>query len=66
MNNSQERSSSELGSPCIKLCRMDDNDLYCLGCYRTLDEIAAWGNLSNLDKQIVLLEIQERRKDKLS
>jgi predicted Fe-S protein YdhL (DUF1289 family) len=45
---------------------MDDNDLYCLGCYRTLDEIAAWGNLSNLDKQVVLLEIQERRKDKLS
>lgn len=30
-------------SPCISLCRMDPGTELCQGCFRTLDEIAAWG-----------------------
>jgi predicted Fe-S protein YdhL (DUF1289 family) len=41
---------------------MDDKDLYCLGCYRTLEEIAAWGGLSNLDKRALLMALKERPK----
>jgi len=41
-------------SPCIKLCQMDDAKRYCMGCMRTLNEIASWAGMSAEDKQKVL------------
>ncbi|HVU81024.1 MAG TPA: DUF1289 domain-containing protein, partial [Rhodanobacteraceae bacterium] len=32
-------------SPCIGVCRMDADGL-CIGCRRTLAEIARWGTMS--------------------
>lgn len=40
---------------------MDDTDLYCLGCHRTLDEIAAWSELSESEKEIIWAELDIRR-----
>jgi hypothetical protein len=34
-------------SPCISVCRMDAETGLCAGCYRTLDEIAAWGGMDD-------------------
>ena len=31
----------EVESPCIQVCTLDDN-MVCLGCYRTQDEIRDW------------------------
>ncbi|MFZ9263719.1 MAG: DUF1289 domain-containing protein [Polynucleobacter sp.] len=52
---------SRPASPCINLCRMDDDDLYCLGCHRTLDEIAAWSELSDTEKEVVWSQLDIRR-----
>lgn len=30
-------------SPCISVCQMDAQTGLCLGCWRSLDEIAHWG-----------------------
>ena len=30
-------------SPCISVCQMDQDSGLCQGCWRSLDEIAAWG-----------------------
>lgn len=40
---------------------MDDADLYCLGCHRTLDEIAAWSELNESEKEIIWTELDIRR-----
>ena len=48
-------------SPCINLCRMDDEDRYCLGCRRTLDEIAIWSELSDLEKDALWQALDLRR-----
>ncbi|MFM6922819.1 MAG: DUF1289 domain-containing protein [Polynucleobacter victoriensis] len=48
-------------SPCINLCKMDDADQYCLGCQRTLDEIAAWSELSDAEKEVIWTELDKRR-----
>jgi len=29
-------------SPCISICKMNDDRSLCLGCYRSIDEIRAW------------------------
>lgn len=43
---------------------MDDDDLYCLGCFRTLDEIAVWGELSQSEKEPIWLALEERASQK--
>jgi predicted Fe-S protein YdhL (DUF1289 family) len=34
-------------SPCVSVCRMDASSGLCEGCFRTLDEIAAWSTLDD-------------------
>jgi predicted Fe-S protein YdhL (DUF1289 family) len=39
---------------------MDDEDRYCLGCHRTLDEIALWSSLDQAEKESVWQILEER------
>jgi hypothetical protein len=48
-------------SPCISVCVLDANDALCLGCFRTLDEIAAWSLLDADAKRGVLAALPGRR-----
>ncbi len=47
-----------INSPCVNVCRMQGN--LCLGCYRTLDEIALWSQMSDAEKQQVLSKVASR------
>ncbi|HEX7891258.1 MAG TPA: DUF1289 domain-containing protein [Ramlibacter sp.] len=47
-------------SPCISVCRMDAASGLCEGCFRTLEEIAAWGLAADEDKRAIWLELVER------
>lgn len=47
-------------SPCMSVCRMNmDTDL-CEGCLRTIDEIAAWGRMSENEKREVWATLARR------
>jgi predicted Fe-S protein YdhL (DUF1289 family) len=54
-----------LKSPCTKVCVMDAAGRYCLGCWRTLDEISAWGGMSEAEQAAVLAQLDARRKASL-
>jgi hypothetical protein len=41
---------------------MDDEDRYCLGCHRTLDEIALWSSLDAEEKETVWQLLEGRSK----
>jgi predicted Fe-S protein YdhL (DUF1289 family) len=47
-------------SPCILVCTMDAKSGLCLGCHRTLDEIAGWSAASDEEKHAVLARVAER------
>lgn len=47
-------------SPCINICRIDDATGWCVGCGRTLDEIARWGTTSDADRDAVMAALPER------
>ena len=47
-------------SPCISVCQMDAATGFCIGCFRTLDEIAAWSRASEAEKRAVWSELAER------
>ena len=53
--------ANDVASPCISVCVMDAASGLCLGCWRTLDEIAAWSVLDADGKRAVLAAIRERR-----
>ena len=50
----------DVPSPCISVCRMDSAGELCLGCLRTLDEVAAWGRMGDADKRGVWALIARR------
>ena len=47
-------------SPCINVCKMDDEQQFCIGCLRTLDELRAWRTLDDEGKRAVWRLIEER------
>jgi predicted Fe-S protein YdhL (DUF1289 family) len=53
--------NQEVKSPCISVCAMDDLTGLCLGCYRTLDEIKDWWDMSPEQQKSLLTEIEERQ-----
>ena len=56
-----EARSDEVPSPCINVCRMNPDTGLCEGCFRTLDEIAAWSAMVNVEKRAVLVQLPARR-----
>jgi len=50
-------------SPCVKVCQMDPERGLCLGCRRTLDEIARWGSLTDLERDEILSKLPGRKSD---
>jgi predicted Fe-S protein YdhL (DUF1289 family) len=50
-----------LNSPCTKVCVMDPDDRYCLGCKRTLGEIARWSQMSEAEQAQILAQLAARR-----
>ena len=49
-------------SPCVKVCQMDPVRGVCLGCCRTLDEIARWSQLDDAQREAISADLRERRK----
>ena len=47
-------------SPCVKVCQMDPQRGLCLGCARTLDEIARWGSMSDAERDSILQQLRAR------
>ena len=52
---------AEVGSPCVNLCRIDAPTGLCVGCYRTLREIAAWIDLSADERRAIVEYTAARR-----
>ena len=47
-------------SPCINVCQMDPQSGLCLGCRRTLQEIAAWMEMTPREKLATLERVAAR------
>ena len=54
------KATAEMVSPCISVCRMSAVTGLCEGCFRTRDEIAAWGNAGDDSKRATWDRIEQR------
>jgi len=49
-------------TPCIDICQIDPATQICIGCLRTLDEIARWGGMAEVERLAVMASLHLRRK----
>ncbi|GGI74975.1 DUF1289 domain-containing protein [Shewanella gelidii] len=47
-------------SPCVARCGLND-DNYCMGCYRHIDEIVGWGQADESRQQAIISALAERK-----
>ena len=47
-------------SPCVRMCTLDPANNVCVGCGRTLPEIAAWTRMSDSERQAIMAKLPER------
>ena len=50
-----------IASPCVMVCAVDGESGLCLGCFRTLKEIAGWRALNDAERAAVMAELPSRR-----
>jgi uncharacterized protein len=55
------RDETEVPSPCVSICVIDEPTGLCAGCYRTLAEIASWIDLSAAERRALVAALARRR-----
>ena len=48
-------------TPCTKVCVVDGESGLCLGCFRTLEEIASWEDFDPLKRAELMAALPARR-----
>ena len=54
------RPPRSIATPCVQVCIVDGASGLCLGCYRTLPEIAAWSRYDDAGRAAILAELPGR------
>jgi uncharacterized protein len=47
-------------SPCVRICRIDEATGLCVGCLRSLEEIAGWARLSAEERRRLIAALPSR------
>jgi len=45
-------------SPCVGVCKIYTESKACLGCNRTIEEIANWNSFNDSEKKNILIKIK--------
>jgi uncharacterized protein len=56
-----ELHEARVASPCVSICVIDQASGWCIGCYRTLEEIAGWIDFSTAERRTIVAELAQRR-----
>ena len=55
------RPPRSIATPCVMVCTVDGASGLCLGCFRTLPEIATWSRMSDEERATIISELDGRR-----
>ena len=53
----------KISSPCVGVCQINAKTKLCLGCWRTLREVAHWSRYSADEKLAVLGSLHQRQEE---
>lgn len=54
--------SASVSTPCIRVCKVDRITGLCVGCGRTVAEIASWASFDERARCAIMAELPERMK----
>ena len=58
---SNKRTTPELlpamETPCVNICTVEPKSRQCVGCGRTIDEIARWASMTNTERRRIMNEL---------
>jgi predicted Fe-S protein YdhL (DUF1289 family) len=52
-----------ISTPCIRVCVLDPDSGLCLGCGRTIDEIARWAAMTEAERTRIMADLPRRKAD---
>jgi predicted Fe-S protein YdhL (DUF1289 family) len=52
---------ASVATPCVKVCVVDGESGLCLGCYRTLAEVAGWARFTDDERATLMTDLPSRR-----
>jgi len=58
-------SAQNIETPCIGVCTIDDNNGLCMGCYRSLEEIQNWWDMTDEQRTQVTEQLQQRMQENI-
>jgi len=47
-------------TPCVNVCLLDADTRLCVGCGRTLDEIARWASMTAAERRAIMTALPAR------
>lgn len=50
----------EIESPCVNICVVHPEARICVGCYRSIEEIGAWSQMSPEDRRSIMAVLPDR------
>ncbi len=56
----ENRRFPEIETPCVKVCVVDPETQFCIGCGRTRSEIAGWIDMSVNERSTIMDALPER------
>jgi predicted Fe-S protein YdhL (DUF1289 family) len=56
-----EMPPTPIETPCVRVCAVDGKSGLCLGCFRTLAEIARWSRFEPQERARLMVELPQRR-----
>jgi hypothetical protein len=51
---------AKMSSPCRSICQVEGAAKICVGCGRSLKEIATWGRMSETERLSIMAELSTR------
>jgi hypothetical protein len=53
----------DIVSPCIGVCAISDSNGFCQGCFRSIEEIREWWNMTDQEREKVMGVLDQRLLD---
>ena len=51
---------NEIESPCVNICIVHPQANICAGCFRTIDEISGWSNMTEEQRKEIINDLPNR------
>ena len=51
---------NEVDSPCVNICIIHPRANICTGCFRSINEISSWSNMSETERKGIIRELPNR------